>query len=190
MGYRISWLAVHAIDKGTVYDRLELKPSDKAGFAFDHPTTGAQLPNGWTVVCFNELAHELVGDNEVRRLSAGWTVMACNLCETTMCSSASLWRDGKELWAVYHFSNDTVDHLQTSGILPAEFAAIEERYRALQSKEDSDDPVVDHMIEIPMALASQLTSFRHNEGPENFEFLEWKPRKEGRNSKPWWRFGR
>jgi hypothetical protein len=176
MGYRISWLAVQGIDKATVYDRLGFTPSGKTGFAFDHPTTGMQLSNGWTVVGFNRLAHELVDDDEVRRLSAGWTVMACNYCETTMCSTASLWKDGKEVWGVWHFSNDTVDHLETSGLLPAEFAIIEEHYRALQAQEDANETLVDHMIEIPMAIATRITSFIHNEGPADFEYLEPKHR--------------
>ncbi len=188
MGYRISWLAVHDIDKAAVYDRLALTPSGKTGFAFDHPTTGAQLLNGWTVVGFNELAHEMVGDDEVKRLSAGWTVMACNLCETTMCSTASLWRDGKNVWGVWHFSNDTANHLETSGLLPAEFATIEEQYRALQNKEGAYSSV-DYMFEIPMVLATQITSFRHNSGPADFDYLERKPREKRRDAKPWWRFG-
>ena len=190
MGYRISWLAVRGIDKAAVYDRLGLTPSGETGFAFDHPVTGTQLPNGWTVVGFNELAHELVRDDEVRSLSAGCTVMACNLCETTMCSSASFWKDGNEIWSLFHFSNNTVEHLETNGVLPAEFDGIEKEYRALQSEDGSQDPVVDYMIEIPMILATQLTSFRHNAGSADFEYLERKPREEKPAVKPWWRFGR
>lgn len=178
MGYRISWLAVHGIDKQTVYERLGLVPRGETGLAFDHPTTGRQLENGWTVVGFDELGHELVDDESMKRLSAGWTVMACNLCETTMCSTASLWKDGEEVWGVWHFSNDTVDHLEGGGDLPAEFEAIEQKYRALQAEEEAADASVDYMIEIPMELAKHVTSFVHNEGPDDFDYLDFKPRAE------------
>jgi hypothetical protein len=177
MGYRISWLAVQVIDKNDVYDRLALEPTGETGFAFEHMVTGSQLPSGWILVGFNELYHELVHDDEMKRLSAGWTVMACNLCETTMCSSASLWKDGEQIWGVWHFSNDTVDHLETDGDLPPEFEAIEKHYRTLQAGEAAGDAQVDYMIEIPMELATQLTSFVHNDGPEDFDYLDFKQQK-------------
>jgi hypothetical protein len=177
MGYRISWLAVQGGDKRAVYDRLGLAPTGETGLAFDHPTTGSQLPSGWTIVGFNEMGHRLVEDDEVKRLSAGWTVMACNLCETTMCSTATLWKDGEEVWSVFHFSNDGVDDLTAGGDFPPEFDTIEAHYRALQAKESAGDAEVDYMIEIPMALATHVTTFVHNEGPDDFDYLDFKPRK-------------
>ena len=70
MGYGISWLAVDGIDKQAVYERLGLTPTGETGLAFDHPTTGRQLENGWTVVGFDEPGHELVDDDSMKRLSA------------------------------------------------------------------------------------------------------------------------
>jgi hypothetical protein len=182
MGYRISWLAVDGIDKQAVYERLELGPTGETGLAFDHPTTGRQLENGWTVVGFDELGHELVDEKSMKRLSVDWTVLACNYCETTMCSTVHLWKKGEEVWSVWHFSNDTVDDLAAGGDLPEEFDAIEQKYRALQA-EEAADARVDHMIEIPIALAAHMTSFRHDEGPDDFDYLEFKPRAEKSKAK-------
>src|SRR5215813_8163962 len=108
MGLRISWLAVQGIDAKAVYERLGLTSNGRTSFAFDpnDPIAGKRLSNGWTIVAFNEMSHAFVRDDEVKRLSSGCTVMACNLCETTMCSSASFWKDGKEIWNVYHFSEE------------------------------------------------------------------------------------
>ena len=184
MGYRISWLAVDGVDKQTVYKRLGLTATCETGLAFDHPTTGRQLENGWTVVGFDELGHELVDDDAMKKLSADWTVLACNFCETTMCSTVHFWKNGVELWSVWHFSNDTVDHLEVGGDPPEEFEAIEQKYRALQAEEEAAEALVDHMIEIPIALAAHVTSFRHDEGPDDFDYLEFKPRAEKSTIKP------
>ena len=176
MGYRMSWLAVRGIDKEAVYDRVRVRPTGEIGLPLDHPIAGRLLPSGWTIVVFDELAHRLVGDDELKRLSAGCTIMACNLCETTMCSSAAYWQNSKEIWCVSHFSNDTVWHLEPTGALPIEFRNIEKQYRALQAADAEQDHTVDYMIEIPLALAANVTSFRHDQGPDDFEYLELTPR--------------
>lgn len=192
MGYRISWLAIQGADKDAVYERLGLKPTGRTSFAFDpnDPIAIKQLPSGWTIVAFNEMYHELVHDEKVKRLSDGWTVMACNLCETTMCSSASLWKNGGEIWSVYHFSEEDRPDIETDGDLPPAFTAIEQTYRTSQAEYDREGSDVDCMIEIPLALAKQITSFVHDEGPDDFECLEFEPREEKPARKPWWRFGR
>jgi hypothetical protein len=184
MGYKISWLAVQGVDKNAVYERLGLVPTGEVGPAFEHTVTGSQLSSGWTIVGFNELYHKLVHDDEMQRLSAGWTVMACNLCETTMCSTTSLWKDGEEVWGVWHFSNDSVDHLEMGGDLPPEFDVIEKHYRALQAEEKSGDAEVDYMIEIPVALATHITTFVHDQGSDDFDYLDFKSRKKKRAAKP------
>jgi hypothetical protein len=191
MGFRISWLAIEGADKDTICERLGLKPTGRTSFAFDpnDPIAVKQLPSGWMIVGFNEMYHELVRDEKVKRLSDGWTVMACNLCETTMCSSASLWKSSREIWSVYHFSEEDRPDLETEGDLPPAFTAIEQTYRALQAERDREGSDVDCMIEVPMALAKQITSFVPDETSADFECMELSPREEKSASKPWWRFG-
>ncbi len=101
-----------------------------------------------------------------------------------MCSTVHFWKNGVEVWSVWHFSNDTIDHLEYCGDLPEEFETIEQKYRALQAEEEEAGALVDHMIEIPIALAAHVTSFRHDEGPDDFDYLEFKPRAEKSTIKP------
>jgi len=46
------------------------------------------------------------------------------------------------------------------------------------------------MIEIPIELAKQITSFVHDEGPDDFDYLDVKPRAEKPAAKRRWRIGR
>jgi len=121
MGFRMSWLAVYGMDKDDFYDRLGVVPTGEVGFSLDHPITGQVLPNGWLIIVFDELAHKFVGDDEVNRLSADCTIIACNLHETTMSSSASFWENGEQQWSVWYFGEDDSDNLETFGGLPAEY---------------------------------------------------------------------
>jgi hypothetical protein len=155
MGFTMSWLAVRGIDKNALYDRLGVVPTGEIGISLDHPITG-QVLNDWTIVVFDELAHRFVGDDEVKRLSAGCTIMACNLCETTMCSTANLWENGEMVWGVCHFIEEGWEDLETTGDLPAEYQEIESHFRKLEADEPAaeDGESVDYMIEVPVELAA------------------------------------
>jgi hypothetical protein len=109
----------------------------------------------------------------------------CFVEEHVMVSAASLWRDGKQVWRVTHDGQESADHLSTDGVAPPAFASIRDKYLAVQAAEREED--VDHIFDIPVELARELTGFRHDQEPlgvsdgEPFEVLE--PIR-----KKWWSF--
>jgi hypothetical protein len=161
MGWHISWLAVQGIDKAEVYRRIDATPTGEIGMMLDHPACGKLFSGGWTVVVFDDGLHPLVEDDEVARLSAGCSILACTLDENTMSSTACLWKNGEQVWGVWNVNDDEEEDdtpLTTHGTLPVEF--------------DQLKALAHDTLDIPMELARRLTPFRHDEGPDDFEFLD------------------
>jgi hypothetical protein len=192
MGYSMSWVGVRGIDRIAAYDRLGLVPTGQSGDRNDYVTCGRAGPNGWTLVILGRVGHRLVKAHALQRFSSGCSILACNVEEHVMFSSAELWENGTQVWQTTHDSDRSGDHLDNSGTLPAEFAGIEREIQRLQAAEDpADEFGVDHFFDIPLVLARGITSFKHDEaGLDEFERLEWKSAAEPPTARPWWRFGR
>jgi hypothetical protein len=137
MGYSVSWLAIHQADKAAVYKHLGFAPTGRTGDQDDFAHSGRLLTSGWIVVVLHKVAHPLVHPNSLARLSVGHSLVACNVEEHVMTSSAEFWEGGKELRSIWHQGDQSVDNLETEGNLPAEFTAIERQYRAKQAKDAS-----------------------------------------------------
>jgi hypothetical protein len=82
-----------------------------------------------------------------------------------MFSKAAAWRDGREVWAVIHDAEEGLRHLEVKGEPPKELVGIRERVAREQKKEGED---CDCFIQIPMALAAEITGYDH----ENQEDVE------------------
>ena len=106
-----------------------------------------------------------------------------------MHSSASLWRDGSEVWSASHNGDQLVFDLTTSGTLPDSFQELRDRIWAKQESEGGERADVDHIFEIPLLLAKELTGFKHDGDREALvgipvAFDDEDPRA-GRQ--PWWK---
>ena len=93
-----------------------------------------------------------------------------------MCSAASLWADGRQVWSVMHEARRKIEHLETKGSLPPMFAPISERLRAEQAAAGGNKAKVDHIFDIPVEMVAQLTGYRHDRvmpelGDRAFEVL-------------------
>lgn len=188
----MSWVGVRGIDRTAAYDRLGLVPTGQSGDRNDYVICGRAGPNGWTLVILGRVEHRLVEAHALERLSSGCSILACNVEEHVMSSSAEMWENGTQVWQTLHDGDHSIDHLDNSGTLPAEFAGIEREIRRLQAAESSADEIgVDSFFDIPLLLARSITSFKHDEaGLDEFEQLEWKSVAEPPPPKPWWRFRR
>jgi hypothetical protein len=198
MGYSLSWVAVKAGPQA-VYAALNVQPTGQRqrGF-FDRPgmpdlSSAKRIPplprnlcaalhlGGRTIVIFNR---KELKDRQLAAVSRVAETIYCFVEEHVMVSVAALWRDGKQIWRVTHDGQEGVKHLSVEGDAPPALASIREKYVAKQAAETEED--VDHISDIPVELARELTGFRHDQeifgaSVEHFEML--KPTK-----KKWWSF--
>ena len=177
MGWSLSWAALKGGNLQTVCSALGLRATGKREGLAQSKIDGTALPTGWYVVVFNRTE---IGDEALRKLSQGGEVVSCFVEDHVMFSSATAWKNGRQLWRVVHDGGeDKVLHLETSGDLPAEFESIRKELFAKQEQEASepDDLKVDHVYDLPAELAKTLTGFRHDQDTPGisgdvFEVLE------------------
>jgi hypothetical protein len=177
VGWSLSWAALKGGNAQTVCSLLDLRPTGKREGIAESRVSGTALPTGWYVVVFNRTE---VKDRMLENLSQAGEVISCFVEEHVMFSSAANWKNGKQLWRVFHNGGDEgVEHLQTSGQLPAEFESIRKQQFAKQQEETAaDDKLgVDHILDIPLNLARHLTGFQHDAAASGligdaFEVLE------------------
>jgi len=86
-----------------------------------------------------------------------------------MNSYLSSWANGIEQWSVFHDSQQTIDHLETTGDLPSQFTTIKEG--AFAKQELAKD--ADYVFEIPVELFVALGGLRYDQDIE------------GAGSEPW-----
>jgi hypothetical protein len=163
MGYALSWAATKG-DAETVHSALGLRPTGKREESPKSDIVGAELRGGWYLVLYR-------GCDAARRaresLSRLGEVVYCSVEEHVMVSAASAWKDGKCLWSVVHDGQEGINDLQVKGALPASFASIRDRQKAKQDAgekvpTDGEEFAVDHMFDVPVDLALELTGFRHD----------------------------
>jgi hypothetical protein len=171
MGFSLSWLAVRGKTPEALLEQLGLSRTGEHEEIPESEIVGAQLPGGWYVVV-NDHDVRFVDDAVLEMVSVGGEAVTCFVEEHVMCSAATGWKNGKEVWAVIHEAERGLEHLAEDGRLPPELAAIRDRLGA----EEADG--VDYIFDVPVELAEALTGFRHDrdfpgaaEGDQPFEIL-------------------
>jgi hypothetical protein len=189
MGYAISWLMVNGKDRQGLLNELGLETTGQSGEFFDFKAAGHALPNGAYLLVMQGCDHPLVSDKHLAQISIGSKALGCSIEEHVMYAYAAYWDDGKNLWSLKH-QGDTAEGrnpLTVSGTPPESFKAIRDENAAKQP----GDPDVDWYFEIPLALAKQLSGFRHDKiNPDldgSFEELRHTKGKSV-SGKPWWKF--
>ncbi len=170
MGYSLSWVAVKA-DPKVVYAALDLQPTGQREEIPESTFCSAQLPSGWAVIVFNQ---KELKDKQLAGVSRIGETIHCFVEEHVMVTVASFWRDGRQIWRVTHDGQEAMNHLSIVGDVPPTFASIRDKYLAKQAAEPEGD--VDHIFDIPVELARELTGFRHDQeisgaSAEPFEVL-------------------
>ena len=183
-------------DAKAVHAALNLRPTGQRQRSFLRPEArrssifpfyrrskslcGATLPTGWSVLTADHWALE---DGELPVVSRLGEAIYCFVEEHVMESIASGWQDGKEVWFISHDCQINANHLEVRGNLPPVFTSIRDKHLEKQASESEED--VDHIFDIPVELARELTGFRHDQEisgapDEPFEVLEAMKRKK------WW----
>jgi|SRR5580765_2563730 len=176
MGFSFTSLAVRGGTRDTVLATLGLRGTDTYEEIPESDIAGAALPSGWYLVTANRVYPTFAEDATLKRLSQTAEVVTCFVEEHVMCSAASLWADGLQVWSVMHAADQSIEHLETKGSLPPMFAPICERLRTEQAAAGGKNAKVDHMFDIPVEMVAQHTGYRHDRvmpelGDRAFEVL-------------------
>lgn len=153
MGASLSWFAFSGKAPELILQDFGLKSAGKV--YRETPFHGGLLPSGWYLVIHGR--HEFTED-EVQRLSRDCEVVACFVEEHVMVSSVAGWKNGREIWSVTHDAQKDDDHLEVRGKPPIAFDAIRERLTKQQEEGGAD-----FIFDIPVALAKDITGYRHDE---------------------------
>ena len=127
----------------------------------------AELPNNWILICAEDFMYaapdeSFPDEGNMARLSAKGRVLGCMFHEGIMCSVASMYEYGKELWCVIYNCNDEEYNLRTSETLPDNFEAVYERLKADQDKFDLAGKPVDALFDIPIEIAFQICGYKYD----------------------------
>jgi hypothetical protein len=176
MGFSFSSLAVRSGTRNAVLATLGLRGTNVFEEIPESDITGAALPPGWYLVTANRSHPAFMDDATLKRLSQSTEVVTCFVEEHVMCSAASLWAEGRQVWFVMHDAQRKIENLETKGSLPPMFAPISERLHAEQAAAGGDKAEVDHIFDIPVEMVVQLTGYRHDRvmpelGDRAFEVL-------------------
>lgn len=163
MGASTSWLAVKGKPQTKILEDLALRVGDSRNDVFASGLQGCDFPGGWYVIAARDYGHPLTEDATLQRLSAGCEVVAGGVETHVMCSTASGWKDGREVWWVDHDSEAGVENLSTRGQLPAVFSGIHEDLQAKQEAEGGPDCGVDFIFSAPEELTQALTGYHYEE---------------------------
>ena len=188
MGYSIGWLAVKSSHPGAVHQALHVRPTTEPDDAFERAIAGVTLSTGW-VLLVAQASERVIDPRILSSLSTRWPCVACLVEEHVMASSAAYWSDGVEVWSIDHDANKGILHLDATGQLPGFFASVrDEKMREQQLDDAEDEGDVDHIFDVPLLVAKQLTGFKHDDQHDGslmtsrpVAFTDDAPKKRG-----WW----
>jgi hypothetical protein len=175
VGFNMSWILVDEIDQDALLAALDLIPTGETLDEYDLGTSRVPLAaatfNSRWCAAFAKYALILdatLGTEPPRlvRLPAKSRAITCVTLEHAMVSYASLWSGGRHIWQIKHDPRHGVEHLETSGDLPAGFSSLHDvalqKQRADSATRQPGGWGVDYIFDVPLDTAATITGFRHN----------------------------
>lgn len=160
MGFSISWLAFEGATRSDVLAATGMRDTGVVDEVNEAPFSCAEIPTGWTVLYSNNYLY--APSRHLKRLSRNRRILACISEEHVMFSAASLYVNGDEAWAVYHYPQSGLFDLSVSGNPPAQFVDIRDRQIEKQRQAGGETSMVDHVFDIPIALAADICGYRYD----------------------------
>jgi hypothetical protein len=160
MGFSLSWVAIDAAAEKTLFEHFGLEELEESADMPDFKLSGALL-QGWYLMVADR-TDALVDEQLLKSLSEHGRVIAAMVEEHVMFSSAEEWLNGERVWGAIHVSDAGLLHIGVEGDLPNSYATIHQNLFAQQEKDGGKDADVDHIIDIPLELAAELTGYRHD----------------------------
>jgi hypothetical protein len=149
------------MSRGDLLRRLGFRDLGEVDEANEAAFSIAEIPN-WTVVFSNDFEYGAAGN--IRGLSRGSTVVACQVEEHVMVSATHCLTNGALSWSVRHDGGEHGPYdLHVDGELPAAFDGIKRRLHAEQDADGGAEANVDLGFDIPLELAMDATGYRHDQ---------------------------
>ncbi|HYL99730.1 MAG TPA: hypothetical protein VEZ90_12305 [Blastocatellia bacterium] len=194
MGYSVSWLAVNGKTFELVIAELGLSPTGEREEIPESPIVGASLPTGWVLIFYNEREAPFVSGETLQKLSKKCRLIECHVEEHTMFSMSGCYENGDLVWNVMHESRQGIYHLEIEGSPPEAARVLADDARKQQEATGGESAGVDYVFDVPILLAQNITSFRHDldiDGAEQHPFhvlTSGTTSGSGLNRKKWWRW--
>jgi hypothetical protein len=160
MGFSISWIGFRGISKAEVLSRTSLRDTGVLDDALESPFSIAEFPDGWIILHSNDFNY--ASPEKVARLSSGCRVIACLIEEHVMFSAAACFEDANNVWSIVHDSERGIYALETTGYLPAEFAAARDQLSKEQDDNGGDKSDVDFIFDVPLDTAAAICGYKHD----------------------------
>lgn len=157
MGFKISWLAAGGVHKAALLAALGFCDTHDEDEANEAPFSAADLGNGWSLIWSND--PEWVTDDLLARSPSRGRSVAVRLHEGVMWAEA-FGVEGTGPWRVVHDAEEGLTHLEVEGVPPS-FELIRDRLFAKQAADEEE--MVDHVFDVPLTVAAELTGFRHDD---------------------------
>jgi hypothetical protein len=156
MSFSLAWFAVHGLDRDEFLELAGYEDTGEPDEYFEAEHSGGELSGGWYVLVSAELDQfnpEVLAD-----MSAGARLVAAVVHEGSMTSVATEWRDGRQVWAATHDGSEGGDTLEIEGEMPGSLERLLQEAKAAEAAE----PGLDHVFDVPLKLAEEITGFRHD----------------------------
>ena len=161
MSFSLVWLAAQGIGKDEFLERAQFEDTGEVDEYFEAEHTGGELSGGWYVIVTEDAG--LLEPAKLAVWSAGGRLVAAVIHEDTETSLAMEWRDGKQVWSVYHDGTADEPQLAVEGKLPEVFDQIRREMTELEAEVAAQGGEFDAAFEVPLDLAEDITGFRHDE---------------------------
>lgn len=165
MGFAVTWCAVREEAADQLLSHLGLAATGETEEDPESRFSCAKLTTGWRLIWSNEYGCPTLMKG-VSTFAGSYEVVACQIEEHVMASSAELWVNGTRKWWLSHEGEEGPKGLETDGALPDSFSAIRKEMEDAQVAEGGDDADVDYIFEIPLRVAQALVGFKHDENYE------------------------
>jgi len=187
MGFNGCWIAVK--DKNVADLAKAIGFEVVADSTVTHPIEvrhSAGELRSWGLVVLTDFEERLLNEDLLRKLSTDARVVSCLISESAMFASSEFWASGQRVWRIVHDSQTgDLSHLRIEGErLPKSLES--HRLKAIAAQ--TVDAEVDHMFDVPLYAAREMTGFKHDdEPPKDARFCEVSL-PPARATKPWWKF--
>jgi hypothetical protein len=162
MGYSIAYVAFQNKSREEVLALTGLADTGEVDGANESPVAGASLPNGWYVLFLNDYDHPLIAPRALLAFSRVCRLLACQVEEHVMASSAAGYESGQRIWSTTHQSDKGRYNLEVQGSPPESFGAVRAALVKKQDDAGGEKADVDYVFDIPVELVTQLCSYRYD----------------------------
>jgi hypothetical protein len=112
--------------------------------------------------------HRLIAPDVLAVLAGGCEVVTCTADERNLASTASGWKNGRQIWVLRYEGEDHPAEVFVEGSLPPTVATTREEFVERSRAEDAGDLLLDPLFEMAIAAVRREIGYRPDE-PSPFD---------------------